>query len=303
MERDLQLAASLGRRLCVEPHGSPSSVERVVVPTSFIARLRRAERLVCVNQARGGARVTEHRELSRAARRLVKLPRHACRPRRFDASGRFRVLGRVGVTVDGEPRRRRPMGSTCWPCCWPTRTALSASVPARWVWARWTPAPPSTAIRVHVDRLRSALEAGAVGTARHRGRRLRPGRAERTGRVRIFSRLGHGREIDGRDPRQERRVARWAARVARCPSRASKASKADAMMRSYLQAPPSRTAHRTGRTRTGRRQSRWSADAGGVWVSRRSGRWPRGLVIALYRSGDSSVRSMSARSFHHPDCR
>ena len=114
----------------------------------------------------------------------------------------FRVLGRVGVTVDGEPRRLRPMETTVLAVLLAdaNRVVSLDSLLDR-VWRGEPPRTASTAIRVHVDRLRSALGPGQSARLATAGGGYRlqvaPNELDAS---RFEAALGRGREIDGRDP-------------------------------------------------------------------------------------------------------
>lgn len=214
----------------------------------------------------------------------------------------FRVLGRVGVTVDGEPRRLRPMETTVLAVLLAdaNRVVSLDSLLDR-VWRGEPPRTASTAIRVHVDRLRSALGPGQSARLATAGGGYRlqvaPNELDAS---RFEAALGRGREIDGRDPPAGAAALRdglleWRG----VPFEGIEGIEPITMMRSYLE-------RRRAELLTELAELELAAGnhSGAVADLRRwtmefpeSEALASSLVIALYRSGDPIGALDECRSF------
>ncbi|MFT3971040.1 MAG: AfsR/SARP family transcriptional regulator [Micropruina sp.] len=119
------------------------------------------------------------------------------------AAVNFRVLGPVGVTVDAEPQRLRPMEATVLAVLLADHNrpvSLDALIDR--VWRGAPPRTASTAIRVHIDRLRAAMRrqdvSRLVSAAGSYRLIVEP---EELDAQRFDDALRRGRELTERDPR------------------------------------------------------------------------------------------------------
>ncbi len=115
----------------------------------------------------------------------------------------FRVLGPVGVTVDAEPQRLRPMEATVLAVLLADHNrpvTLDALIDR--VWRGAPPRTASTAIRVHIDRLRAAMRrqevSRLVSAAGSYRLIVEP---EELDAQRFDDALRRGRQLTERDPR------------------------------------------------------------------------------------------------------
>ncbi|MFT4216964.1 MAG: BTAD domain-containing putative transcriptional regulator [Micropruina sp.] len=115
----------------------------------------------------------------------------------------FRVLGPVGVTVDAEPQRLRPMEATVLAVLLADHNhPVTLDVLIDRVWRGRPPRTASTAIRVHIDRLRAAMRrqevSRLVSTAGGYRLVVEPDELDAQ---RFDDALRRGRELAGLDPR------------------------------------------------------------------------------------------------------
>jgi DNA-binding SARP family transcriptional activator len=214
----------------------------------------------------------------------------------------FRVLGRVGVTVDGEPQRLRPMESTVLAVLLAdANRAISLDALLDRVWRGEPPRTASTAIRVHVDRLRSALgprQAARLATAGG-GYRLQVGPDELDA-SRFEAALGRGRELDGRDPLRAAQVLRGGLEQWRgAPFEGIEGIESITMMRSYLERRRVELLTELAELELAAGQHvaavadlrRWTAEFP------ESEALASSLVVALYRNGDPIAALDECRAF------
>ncbi|MFT4295116.1 MAG: BTAD domain-containing putative transcriptional regulator, partial [Micropruina sp.] len=218
------------------------------------------------------------------------------------AAVEFRVLGPVGLTVDSEPRRLRPMEVTVLAVLLadPNRPITLDALIDR-VWRGSPPRTASTAIRVHVDRLRAAMRRQDVSrlVSVSGGYRLvvEPGELDAQ---RFEDALRRGRELAAQDPPAAAALLRGAlAEWHGTPFGAIEGIESITVSRSYLE---SRRAELLGELAevelaAGRHAAvvadlrRWCAEFP------ESEALASCLVIALYRSGDQVAALEECRAF------
>ncbi len=115
----------------------------------------------------------------------------------------FRVLGPVGVTVDSEPQRLRPMEATVLAVLLADHNrpvTLDALIDR--VWRGAPPRTATTAIRVHIDRLRAAMRRQEISRLVSAAGAYRlVVEPDELDAQRFDDALRRGREASGRDPR------------------------------------------------------------------------------------------------------
>lgn len=214
----------------------------------------------------------------------------------------FRVLGRVGVTVDGEPQRLRPMETTVLAVLLAEANRLvSMDALVDRVWRGEPPRTASTAIRVHIERLRSALgrrEASCLVTGAG-GYRLVVGPDELdSARFEDVLRQAHGKAAS--DPGQAGALLRGALEQWRgTPFDGIEGIESIAMIRSYLERRRAELLTELAEVElaAGRHVAvvadlrRWCAEFP------ESEALASSLVVGLYRSGDPIAALEECRAF------
>ncbi|MFT3860369.1 BTAD domain-containing putative transcriptional regulator [Micropruina sp.] len=214
----------------------------------------------------------------------------------------FRVLGRVSVLVDGEPQRLRPMETTVLAVLLAeANRSVSLDALLDRVWRGEPPRTASTAIRVHVDRLRAALgerQAGRLVTGSG-GYRLTVAPDELDA-SRFENTMGRAREIAGADPATAADLLRAAlAQWGGVPFDGIDGIETVAMMRSYLERRRAELLTELAEVElaAGRHVTvvadlrRWTAEFP------ESESLAASLVLALYRSGDPIAALEECRAF------
>lgn len=218
------------------------------------------------------------------------------------AAVEFRVLGPVGVTVDAEPQRLRPMEATVLAVLLADQNrpiTLDALIDR--VWRGQPPRTAATAIRVHIDRLRAAMRRQDVSrlVAAAGGYRLvvEPGELDAQ---RFEDALRRGRDVAARDPLTAGTLLRGALAEWRgTPFGAIEGIESIAVTRSYLESRRAELLVELAEVElaSGRHAAaiadlrRWCAE------------YPESealascLVIALYRSGDQVAALDECRAF------
>ena len=218
------------------------------------------------------------------------------------AAVEFRVLGPVGVTVDAEPQRLRPMEATVLAVLLADQNrpiTLDALIDR--VWRGQPPRTAATAIRVHIDRLRAAMRRQDVSrlVAAAGGYRLvvEPGELDAQ---RFEDALRRGRDVAVRDPLTAGTLLRGALAEWRgTPFGAIEGIESIAVTRSYLESRRAELLVELAEVElaSGRHAAaiadlrRWCAE------------YPESealascLVIALYRSGDQVAALDECRAF------
>ncbi len=214
----------------------------------------------------------------------------------------FRVLGRVGVRLDGLPQRLRPMEATVLAVLLAeANRPLSADALIDRVWRGEPPRTAATALRVHVDRLRAALgpqQATRLVTAAG-GYRLivQPDELDAT---RFESALRQARESAAGDPASAADVLRAALREWQgTPFDSIEGIESITMTRSYLERRRAELLTELAEVElaAGRHAAavadlrRWCAEFP------ESEALASSLVIALYRSGDPIAALEECRAF------
>ena len=214
----------------------------------------------------------------------------------------FRVLGPVGVTVDSEPQRLRPMEATVLAVLLADHNrpvTLDALIDR--VWRGSPPRTASTAIRVHIDRLRAAMRRQEISrlVAASGGYRLVV-EPDELDAQRFDDALRRGREASGRDPRAAGVLLRQALAEWRgTPFGAIEGIESIDVTRSYLQSRRAELLVELAEVElaSGRHAAviadlrRWCAEFP------ESEALASCLVLALYRSGDQVAALDECRAF------
>lgn len=214
----------------------------------------------------------------------------------------FRVLGPVGVTVDAEPQRLRPMEATVLAVLLADHNrsvTLDALIDR--VWRGSPPRTASTAIRVHIDRLRAAMRRQEISrlVAASGGYRLVV-EPDELDAQRFDDALRRGREASGRDPRAAGVLLRGALAEWRgTPFGSIEGIESIDVTRSYLQSRRAELLVELAEVElaSGRHAAviadlrRWCAEFP------ESEALASCLVLALYRSGDQVAALDECRAF------
>lgn len=141
----------------------------------------------------------------------------------------FRVLGPVGVTVDSEPQRLRPMEATVLGVLLADHNrpvTLDALIDR--VWRGAPPRTATTAIRVHIDRLRAAMRRQEISRLVSAAGAYRlVVEPDELDAQRFDDALRRGRELARRDPRSAGVAARSARRMAGDAVRCDRGNRVD----------------------------------------------------------------------------
>ncbi|MFT3833118.1 MAG: AfsR/SARP family transcriptional regulator [Micropruina sp.] len=214
----------------------------------------------------------------------------------------FRVLGQVGVTVDAEPRRLRPMEATVLAVLLADHNRpISLDALIERVWRGQPPRTAATAIRVHIDRLRAAMRRQEVSrlVAVAGGYRVVV-EPDELDAQRFDDALRRGREAAGRDPRSAGVLLRQAlAEWQGTPFASIEGIESIDVTRSYLQSRRAELLVELAEVElaSGRHAAviadlrRWCAEFP------ESEALASSLVLALYRSGDQVAALDECRAF------
>ncbi len=214
----------------------------------------------------------------------------------------FRVLGPVGVTVDAEPQRLRPMEATVLAVLLADHNRpVTLDTLIDRVWRGRPPRTATTAIRVHIDRLRVAMRRQEVSrlVSAAGGYRLIV-EPDELDAQRFDDALRRGRETAERDPRTAGALLREALAEWRgTPFGAIDGIESIDMTRSYLQSRRAELLVELAQVElaAGRHPAviadlrRWCAEFP------ESEALASSLVLALYRNGDQVAALEECRAF------
>ncbi len=214
----------------------------------------------------------------------------------------FRVLGPVGVTVDSEPQRLRPMEATVLAVLLADHNrpvTLDALIDR--VWRGTPPRTATTAIRVHIDRLRAAMRRQEISRLVSAAGAYRlVVEPDELDAQRFDDALRRGREPARRDPRSPRALLRAALAEWRgTPFGAIEGIESIDVTRSYLESRRAELLVELAEVElaSGRHAAviadlrRWCAELP------ESEALASSLVLALYRNGDQVAALDECRTF------